>query len=102
MFLALRKIELAPQKSFFRLGTREDAIRLRASDGGELVKELAASAGHKFRQFGIVIGEVIERRGSGELLALKEHGRGGAEQQQRGHRSQPAGTGQLMNASAAQ
>ena len=42
---------------------------------GKLREEFRAPLRHQRRQFGIVIGEIEERRRSGELLTLEEHRR---------------------------
>ncbi len=56
----------------------------------ELRQEFAAALPHRAGEVRFVIGEIQERRGRGEFLALEQHRRARHEQEQRRHRARAA------------
>ena len=69
---------------------------------GKLPEKFRAAFRDSFGQLRVVVGEIKEGRGSGELLALEKHGRGWAKKEQSGHRPETSALGDGMDSLAPQ
>ena len=99
--LALAGIELAAleRRAVARIG--QPGHHRGRGEAGELREKFGSALPHERRQLGRVIGEEEPGRRGAELLPLEQQRRLGNEQQERGHRAEPAGVGELVQALAA-
>src|SRR5205085_2042570 len=72
MLVTLTVVELAALEGLGRAGVWQLGTRLARGDAAELREELGAAAFDLLGQVGLVVGEVVERRGGRELLTHKE------------------------------
>ena len=98
--IALREVELAALEGLLVLRRGEARARLPGRDAAELREELDAPAPNFARQLRLVIREVEERGGGGELLPLKKHRRGRREQHERRQRAEASRTRERVHALA--
>jgi hypothetical protein len=95
---ALAVVELAARERS-RVGRVGQAlVPFRQAEGRELAEELAPPLAHLFRQLGMMVGEVQERRRGCELLPLEKHRSTRAEEHDGGDRPVSPWRGELAAA----
>ncbi len=97
----LRQVELAPLERPNVPGVRHARQHLRSRLVQELGQKLVPPPANGGGELRLVVREVLERSRSPEFLALKEHGRRGAEEQQCGDGSMRRGAGELVQSAPA-
>ena len=81
MAFAFGEIEFAFLKRCFGFRVFQARRGFRTGNAGKLFQELATPLRDELCEFGIVIGKIKKRCRGCEFLALKQHGRAGAEQE---------------------